>query len=88
MKTSKFVEFDDNALISISQPDLAGEMLELESSALELIGGGIDGSCGNNSVCGSEIDTYCIDVNAVCQGPNYQCQNPTNNIGCTNVGCA
>lgn len=87
MRKNMFL-FDPNALVTVTEPELAQEISEIGAELLDSIGGGIDGSCGNNSACGAEINTHCTVVNTVCGGNNFQCQNPANNLGCPNVGCS
>ena len=84
---NRLFSFDANALVTVNQATLRQELAEIEHEILEVISGGIDGTCGNNTACGAEINTDCTVVNAVCAGNNFRCQNPSNNLGCPNVGC-
>lgn len=75
-----FAIFDQAAQFEITDAD-EPLVREVELLEVELVGGGLDGACDNNVVCGSVVNFSCIAPNGSCSTGG------TNNTGCPNVGC-
>lgn len=74
--------FNPNGTFDISDADDA-LIREIDSVELELVGGGLDGACDNNVVCGATTNVYCVAPNAVCNTGSGG-----TNAGCANVACS
>lgn len=76
-------------MFAVFKPDSGFEIMEADSPLvrevedleIELVGGGLDGACDNNVVCGSVVNIACIAPNASCSTGG------ANNTGCPNVAC-
>lgn len=72
--------FSENGEFCIEEADDV-LLREIDSMQTDLVGGALDVACGNNGLCGSIVNTFCIAPNVSCStgGPN--------NTGCPNVVC-
>lgn len=74
-------KFHTNGSFDIEQADDA-LIREISNVEMELVGGGLDGACDNNVVCGANTNVFCVAPNAVCNAGTGG-----TNAGCVNVAC-